>query len=614
MTLFLEHTVWLVPFYCLLGAVLTLPWAAGLTRGGPRPGAYINLLMTVLALVHALTLLQATLGQPAYDLEYSWLKVGDLHLTLTLDVSTVSVGAVVLITGLSFFAQLFALGYMEKDWGLARFFALMGFFEGAMCGLALSNSLLLSYGLLELLTLSTYLLVGFWYAQPLVVTAARDAFWTKRLGDLILLMGVVALSNMAPSLNFPDLAQWASSEGKLVSPVVITLVGLALIAGPTGKCAQFPLNLWLDEAMEGPNPASILRNSVVVACGAYILIKLQPVLALSPVALTTLIVLGSVTAVGACWVALAQVDIKRAFSHSTSAYLGLVFIAVGLQQNEVALLLLFAHALSKALLFMSVGGVIFTTSTQNVNELGGLWSRMPATTMAFLVASCGLVAGLPLGSLWAMGALAQALADAPLLWAILLLVNSLTALNLSRVYCLVFTGPSQAKTRRAPEVPWTMAVPMVSLMITVLLVPVMLQQWGAPTTAASPTLGMLMIFGGAGAVLGYLLVLARRRSYPLFSKELGFPWRGLQDFLAHDLYLERLYQMTVVSSVTLGSRLTAWIDRHIVDSLVNMVGLTSIFSGQLLRYTNSGRSQTYVLTILLGVLAVGAFELMHMIR
>lgn len=166
-----------------------------------------------------------------------------------------------------------------------------------MSGLAVSDSLLLSYCLLELLTLSTYLLVGFWYAQPLVVTAARDAFLTKRVGDILLLMGVVALSSLAGSLNFPDLYDWA--ETAQLSPTVSALLGLSLIAGPIGKCAQFPLHLWLDEAMEGPNPASILRNSVVVGCGAYVLIKLQPILILSPVASTALVALGSLTAIGA---------------------------------------------------------------------------------------------------------------------------------------------------------------------------------------------------------------------------------------------------------------------------------------------------------------------------
>jgi NAD(P)H-quinone oxidoreductase subunit 5 len=168
--------------------------------------------------------------------------------------------------------------------------------------------------------------VGFWYAQPLVVTAARDAFLTKRIGDVLLLMGVVALAALAGSLNFDDLSEWVKTAE--LSPWAATLLGLALIAGPVGKCAQFPLHLWLDEAMEGPNPASILRNSVVVICGAYVLIRLQPVVVLSPVALSALVIIGALTAVGASLVAIAQVDIKRTLSYSTSAYLGLVFIAV----------------------------------------------------------------------------------------------------------------------------------------------------------------------------------------------------------------------------------------------------------------------------------------------
>ena len=193
--------------------MLTLPWSIGIVRRtGPRPAAYFNLLMTVVAFIHGTIVFRSTWNQPPQALVFHWLHTVDLDLTFVLDISAVSVGAMELVTALSLLAQLFALGYMEKDWALARFFALMGFFEGAMSGLAISNSLLLTYGLLEMLTLSTYLLVGFWYAQPLVVTAARDAFLTKRVGDILLLMGVVALSTLSGSLNFPDLYEWAETQ------------------------------------------------------------------------------------------------------------------------------------------------------------------------------------------------------------------------------------------------------------------------------------------------------------------------------------------------------------------------------------------------------------------
>ena len=399
MTHWLLETCWIVPLYGLLGAILTLPWSTGvIRRTGPRPAAYFNLLMTTLAFIHGTIIFRLTWDHPAQQLVIPWLQTLDLDLSFVLDISPISMGGVELVTGLSLLAQIYALGYMEKDWSLARFYGLLGFFEAAISGIALSDSLLLTYGLLEMLTLSTYLLVGFWYAQPLVVTAARDAFLTKRVGDVLLLMGVVAVSALAGSLTFTDIEIW--SETVELSPLVANAVGLALIAGPIGKCAQFPLHLWLDEAMEGPNPASILRNSIVVAAGAYVLIKLDPIFALSPIVSDTIIIIGMITAIGESMVAIAQIDIKRTLSHSTSAYLGLVFIAVGLQQPDIALLLLLTHAIAKALLFMSAGSIILTTNTQDVTEMGGLWSRMPATTTAFFVGAAGLVTILPLGTFW----------------------------------------------------------------------------------------------------------------------------------------------------------------------------------------------------------------------
>lgn len=601
---FLLQSSWWIPFYGLIGALLTLPWSIGLVRRtGPRPAAYFNLLMTVLAFGHGFLLFRASWHQESQRLLFHWLQAADLDLSFALEISSVSIGAVELVTGLSLMAQIFALGYLEKDWALARFFALMGFFEAAMSGLAISDSLFLSYALLEMLTLSTYLLVGFWYAQPLVVTAARDAFLTKRVGDLLLLMGVVVLATLAGSLNFPDLYDWAETAS--LSPAVATLLGLALIAGPTGKCAQFPLHLWLDEAMEGPNPASILRNSVVVAGGAYVLIQLQPVLVLSPIASTALVVLGAVTAVGASLVAIAQIDIKRALSHSTSAYLGLVFIAVGMQWTGLALMLLFTHAIAKALLFMSVGAVIITTNNQNLTEMGGLWSRMPATTTAFVVGAAGLVGLLPLGGFWALRQGVNIfLYDLPWLVVILLLVNGLTALNLTRVFRLTFLGAPQPKTRRAPEVAWPMAVPMVSLTILTLLVPLMLQALSLlPHWEYLNLRAVLLIVasGLSGYGLGSFLPLQR-----VWARPIQIPQKFLQDLLAYDFYVDRLYHLTVVGAVNLMSRLNAWVDRYIVDGLVNLIGLASIFAGESLKYSISGQSQFYLLTILLSVSFLGA--------
>ncbi|MBL1209676.1 NAD(P)H-quinone oxidoreductase subunit F [Geminocystis sp. GBBB08] len=604
---FLVHYIWLIPLYSLLGAILSLPWALGFIRKtGPRPAAYINIFMTFLSFIHDSFVVTHIWQKPAESIVFPWFSIADLDLSFTIEISPVSAVALQLVTSISLIAQVFALGYMEKDWALARFFGLMGFFEAALGGIALSDSLLLSYGLLELLTLSTYLLVGFWYAQPLVVTAARDAFLTKRVGDILLLMGIVALSSNGAGLSFSQLKNWAETSPLPV--FTVTLIGLALIAGPTGKCAQFPLNLWLDEGMEGPNPASIMRNSIVVSAGAYVLIKLEPVFTLSPVVTNTLIVIGAITAIGGSLIALAQIDLKRTLCHSTSAYLGLVFIAVGMGHVDIAFLILFTHGVAKALLFMSVGSIILTTSGQNITELGGIWSKMPATTLAYMTGSAGIVALLPLGMLFTFSRWFNG--NLNVTWwllIILIIVNLVNAVNFTRVFRLVFLGKPQPKSKRAPEVPWQMAFPMVTLTIITLVapfVPFNYSLWLNSTTPILDTqemianygLPLIMASGLIGCLIGAFIPLRRGWNRPV-EKSI----RVIQDLLAYDFYLNKIYQFTVVAFVSNLAKFTTWCDRYIIDGVVNLVSLATIFSGNSLKYNTSGQSQFYILTIVIGI-------------
>ncbi len=604
---FLLKISWLIPLYGLIGAILSLPWSIGIIRKtGPRPAAYINLLMTVLSFIHGTIAFNAIWQQEPEKIVFHWLTIANLDLSLAIELSPVSLGALELVTGISLLVQLYALGYLEKDWSLARFYGLMGFFEAALGGIAISDSLLLSYGLLEMLTLSTYLLVGFWYAQPLVVTAARDAFLTKRVGDIILLMGLVALSSYGEGLSFSELETWASSHP--LPSLTAALLGLSLIAGPTGKCAQFPLSLWLDEAMEGPNPAGIMRNSIVVSAGAYVLIKLQPVFTLSPISSDILIIIGSVTVLGASLIALAQIDIKRALCHSTSAFLGLVFIAVGLGHVDIALLLLLTHAIGKALLFMSAGSIILTTSNQNITEMGGIWSRMPATTSAFVVGSGSLIALMPLGIFWTIQRWFNGSWDVDWwLLGILIFLNFFNAINLTRVFRLVFLGDPQMKTRRVAEAPWPMALPMVSLSIVALLIPLVPMRWPLWLASTTPleisdilvvqlAIPLIMLSGLIGCIIGFIINLRKAWARPTH-----FLLRFIQDLLAYDFYLDKIYGFTVVWMVATLSKLTNWLDRYVVDGVVNLVSLITIFSGNTLKYNVSGQSQFYILTMIVGV-------------
>ena len=595
--------IWLVPLYGFSGMLLSLPWATGwIKRNGPRPAAYLNLLVTLLAVLHGSLAISEVVAIGPQHLDFPWFQAADLNLRIGFDLSLTNLAALELVTTLSLVCQVFALGYLDKEWSLARFYALVGFFEGAMSGVVLSSNLFMSYFLLEMLTLSTYLLVGFWYAQPLVVTAARDAFLTKRVGDVLLLMGVVAVSAWAGSMEFADLYAWAAQarEQNLITPLAGTLLGLGLIAGPMGKCAQFPMHLWLDEAMEGPNPASILRNSVVVTCGAIVLMKLMPVVALSPVATDVLLVVGSISAIGGGLVAIAQVDLKRAFSYSTTSYLGLVFIAIALQQPGLALLLLFAHGLARALQFMSVGSVIATTNCQDLSELGGIGTRMPATVTAFLVASAGVVGVLPLGGFWCYGLLVENLRQlAPLFAAIFLITNLLAAANVARVFRSVFLGPALPKTKRTPEANWLMALPMVSLTVIVLLLPAIMQRIDpVPGIGAFslPVAAAVVGSGLVGVLLGSLTPLDA-----FWSRSRQPVVRVVQDLLAYDFYTPEIYRRTIVNLVASVARLTRWFDIQVIKGGVDGIGRLSMASANSLKLTVSGQLQSYLLTVLMAV-------------
>jgi NAD(P)H-quinone oxidoreductase subunit 5 len=592
-------TIWLIPCYSLIGAMLSIIWFPSITRKtGPRPAGYINIFMTFCSLVHAIVALTVAWGQPAHLLSFPWLTVGGLDFTIDLQISEITIGAIILVTGINLLAEIYAVGYMEMDWVWGRFYALLALFEAGMCSLVLCDSLFFSYVILEILTLGTYLLVGIWYNQSLVVTGARDAFLTKRVGDLFLLVGVVGLLPLAGSWNFTELAEWAKNTD--VNPTTITLVTLALMVGPMGKCAQFPLHLWLDEAMEGPLPSTVLRNSVVVATGAWVLIKLQPLFALSPFTQQAIIAVGAATALGATLIAIGQIDVKRSLSYLTSAFMGLIFISVGTGDTHSAYILILSHALAIALLLMSVGSIISNNISQDLTLMGGLWSRRPISGICFLVGAIGLIGFPPLGGFLAMVDLLSYLwQENPALAELLLLINGLMAFSLMRVFGLIWGGKPKQMTERSVEPLWLIVIPMTLMAGVVLHVPQMLIAWGVIpnwTQMLSPDALLLIGSSVAGLATGGYLYLNQQ-----VPKPVTLPWLGLQNFFANDFYTPKLYKVTIVGLVDGVSKAMYWFDRIFVDGVGNFFGLATLFSGQNLRYSTFGQLQLYTLTIMVGI-------------
>ena len=623
MTVALLQTAWLVPFYPLLAALLSLAWSPGLiSRTGPRPCGYLNLAMVAVAFSHsllALTALHTNAAAGAQALyrpvsfSWTWLETAGLRVGFDGLVTEPVLIAMTVITGLHLLVQIYAIGYMEMDWGWPRFFGCLSFFEAGLCGLVLTDSVFFSYVILELLTLGTYLIVGTWYNQPLVVKGARDAFLTKRIGDLILLAGVIALLPVSGTWNFHGLQGWAAdltNNGQPL-PAGFTLILLALIAGPMGKCAQIPLHLWLDEAMESPLPSTVLRNSVVVVGGAWVLLRLEPLIELSPLVQAVLVAVGGTTAVVASLIALAQVDVKRALSFLVSSWLGLLFVAVGLGGTAVADHLLLVYPLPMALILMAIGTIVISNVTQDLTQLGGLWSRRPLMGLAFLAGAAGLMGLPPFASFAALRellALTAASGHPWLLGGLVLLTNCLISAGLIRVFGQIWGGRPTPFTQRSAEVLWLMVLPTTVLMGMELHLPQLLVRNGVFSLTPLPGWGPLAwpllvstLVGGGFSAAFYLRPHGLARLPQALS--------GLQEWLAHDMQTERFYHRTVVALVLALARFGAWSDSRLVDGFSGGTGAAAMAGARRLSLTTSGRSQAYALSLVLGVLLMAAWLL-----
>jgi NAD(P)H-quinone oxidoreductase subunit 5 len=372
-----------------------------------------------------------------------------------------------------------------------------------------------------------------------------------------------------------------------------------------GKCAQLPLHLWLDEAMEGPLPSTILRNAIVIPGGAWVLIRLTPVISHIPVAQSVLIAVGATTAIVAGLIAMAQIDLKRALSYPVSAWMGLVCIAVGLSQSNTALLMLLTYSVAMTVLVMSIGCIIASNVTQNLEQLGGLWSRRPLQGLAFLSGAAGLVALPPLSGFAGLQALAAGIWQTkPSLLMVLLITNGLLTFGLMRVFARVWGGRPKEMTVRSPEVLWPMVVPTMICFGLVLHLPLMLRTVPLDLPQQASLNIPLLWSSILGASLAAVIYFG-----PFRDKPVQLPVAAVQQFFAQDLYTAKLYDLVLIKSVRGISSLIRQFDRYLLDGLAHGFGLATLLSGESLRYSISGRTQAYVLTILLGLALIGGLVL-----
>ena len=526
---------------------------------------------------------------------------------------------------------------LVRDPGFARYFAYMGLFTAAMLGLVLANNLLTTYMFWEGVGLGSYLLIGFWYRKPEAAAAAKKAFVTTRFGDFGFLIGILYLWWQAGTLEFTRLTELSESGG--ISTTALTIGALLIFMGAVGKSAQFPLHVWLPDAMEGPTPVSaLIHAATMVAAGVYLVARAFPIFEHAPAAMLVVAFIGGFTAIFAASMALVATDIKRVMAFSTVSQLGYMMLGLGAGAIGAGMFHLFTHAFFKALLFLTAGSVIFILHragahdpddkdpldpprAQDIRYMGGMWRRTPITAITMTIAALSLAGIPPLSGFWSKDEVLLATYErathggGAIYWVLLLfaLVTVLmTAFYMFRVVFLTFAGEYRgpANPEFIRESPLTMTIPLLLLAVPSILAGL----WGAPQLGNG--FGQLlegsefhageMNVGLAGvatvlAVLGIGLAWAMYYARSVSPEALAARFRPIYSTLLHRFWIDELY-MWLIDKLIIGVSFgLAWFDQHVVDGAVNGVARGVGVGGDLTRGIQTGRIPGYALAVFGGL-------------
>ncbi|MDR2981508.1 MAG: NADH-quinone oxidoreductase subunit L [Puniceicoccales bacterium] len=531
---------------------------------------------------------------------FSWVSVGTFNLQLGFLLDPLTAFMLVMVTFVGFLIFLFSTGYMKGDENYAKFFCYLSLFAAAMLGILVSNSLLLTFICWEVVGLASYLLIGFWFFKPEAAAAAKKAFITTRIGDLGFLIGLIWLHSISGTQLFYNNGEGFLETINLVEATApalfaISAIGILLFCGAIGKSGQFPLHVWLPDAMEGPTPVSaLIHAATMVAAGVFLMARVFPLLEFGS-ALTVVAYIGAITALLGAVIAVAQNDIKRILAFSTVSQLGYMMLAIGVGVWEAAIFHLLTHAFFKALLFLGAGSVIHAAHhEQDIRALGGLAPRMKITFATFSIGMMAL-AGVPFlfSGFWSKEAIlhgAHTWSVSHIPFYIGLVAVVLTAFYMTRLMANVFFGkPRSHAVEHAHENNWVMTLPLTLLAICAILL-------GFLGTPAFPWLQAKLlgkdlsgalefgkIFEGPGLMITSIVLVAlglgigwaiygfrkRERFGDADPLEKRFP--GLWSALEHRLYFDELYAATILKTNSLLASFSDWLDRWIVDGAVQLV-------------------------------------------
>ena len=544
----------------------------------------------------------------AVPAEFVWIDIAPIfHVPLGLTLDALSRTMAVLVSGVGALIHIYSLGYMRDDEGKSRYFAALSLFMFAMLGIVFANNFVMLFIFWELVGFTSYVLIGHWFFRDAAADAANKAFITTRIGDFGFMTGILMIWTTTGSIVFSEIAPRMSMFGGHATFVAI--VALLIFCGAIGKSAQFPLHVWLPDAMEGPTPVSaLIHAATMVAAGVYMLVRVAFIIQASQTALLIVAWIGTITAVMAALIATQQDDIKRILAYSTLSQLGYMVMAVGLASNNAAMFHLFTHAFFKALLFLAAGSVIVMLHhEQNVWKMGGLRRKLPITFVSFTAGALALIGCPPFSGFFSKDAiLALAYERNMPIFAVALFTAFLTAFYVIRMLVIVFFGnPRSDSAREGRESPLVMTWPLVILAILATLggfgffarnfltLPV-----ENAASAFVPGLAMLaLILGG-----GLAFAVYRGRSTEAVNVEL----------LRHKFYFDEFYSSLIYWTQELLARLSAFVDRWVIDA--GAVGGASRGTwgvGALLRLIQVGNLQAYAFLFGLGVVALIYFAVMR---
>ncbi|MEI8251240.1 MAG: NAD(P)H-quinone oxidoreductase subunit 5 [Synechococcus sp. ELA057] len=652
---------WLIPVLPLLGATLTGLGLISFNRTVNRLRRPVALLLIscvgAAAVLSYAVLAQQLAGAGPTEVLFNWAGAGGFNLPMGFRVDALGAVMLSLVTTIALLVMVYSHGYMAHDKSYVRFFTYLALFSSSMLGLVISPNLLEIYVFWELVGMCSYLLVGFWYDRDGAAHAAQKAFVVNRVGDFGLLLGILGLFWATGSFGFEEIGarlQDAVAGGSISNGVAVLLC-LLVFMGPMAKSAQFPLHVWLPDAMEGPTPISaLIHAATMVAAGVFLVARLQPVYAPYPAVQATIAVIGTITLFLGASIALTQMDLKKGLAYSTVSQLGYMMLAMGCGAPVAGMFHLVTHAFFKAMLFLGSGSVIHAMEevvghepalAQDMRLMGGLRRWMPLTSITFLI-GCIAIAGIPpLAGFWSKDEiLGQAFGSFPLLWVMGFITAAMTAFYMFRLYFLTFEGSFRGNDKQMAaqllaaagramdedghshhhsdhphESSWSMTTPLLVLAVPSVLIGLLGTPWNSrfaglldPHEAAEMaehfSWAEFLPLAGASVAISLVGITVAVLAYLLGRIDLATAVAGrfpaVNRFLANKWYLDAINDKIFVQGSRKLARQVLDVDSRVVDGVVNLTGLLTLGSGEGLKYFETGRVQFYALIVFGGVIGL----------